>query len=167
MKKTRRVRLAPLLGLLMAACAHSSAFNAGERAERIQDYDRAVLEYSKAIQESPDDVQARHGLERARLRASERHRNEARRLEARGLYKEAIDAYALAMSLVPSASLAEEIGRAEARQRAGVQAASLDEVKDKAKERSLPGCSRTEGHRQEEGEGGPSSSSGPRRGRRA
>src|SRR6185295_18867731 len=36
-----------LLGL--AACATSAAFRAGERAERSEDYDRAVLQYSKAL----------------------------------------------------------------------------------------------------------------------
>ena len=38
-------RLLPLLLLpLLAGCATSSAFRAGEKAERLQDYDRAVLE---------------------------------------------------------------------------------------------------------------------------
>jgi general secretion pathway protein D len=134
-----RRRLAPLAGLLLAACATSSAFHAGERAERSQDYDRAVLEYSKALQLSPDDVQARRSLERAKLRAAEAHRNEGQRLEARGLYKEALEAFSLSMSLHPNAEVAEELGRLEARQRAGSQAASLDEVKEKARERSLPG----------------------------
>ena len=38
-------RLHVLLALGLAACATSSAFRNGERAEHRQDFDRAVLEY--------------------------------------------------------------------------------------------------------------------------
>ncbi len=50
---------------------------------------------------------------------------------------------------------------------AGCPARRPSHVPSACKERSLPGCSHTEGHRQEEGEGGPSSSSGPRRGEKS
>jgi outer membrane lipoprotein-sorting protein len=45
----RRLLLLPLLLLALAGCATSGAFRAGESAERLQDYDRAVLEYQKAV----------------------------------------------------------------------------------------------------------------------
>jgi len=35
-----------LIALVLTGCATSAAFRSGERAERRQDYDRAVLEYS-------------------------------------------------------------------------------------------------------------------------
>ncbi len=35
--------LLPLVLALAAGCATSAAFRAGEKAERVQDYDRAVL----------------------------------------------------------------------------------------------------------------------------
>jgi predicted TPR repeat methyltransferase len=44
---------------LAAGCATSGAFRAGETAERLQDYDRAVLEYQKALKDDPDNVQYR------------------------------------------------------------------------------------------------------------
>jgi general secretion pathway protein D len=133
-----RFVLALALGALVG-CATSSAFRAGEQAERRQDWDRAVLEYSRAAKKNPNDVQAQRGLSRARLRAADRHSNEGRRLAGRGLYKEALDALGLAMSLNPNASLAAEIADVEARQRAGVQASSLEQVKERARERALPG----------------------------
>jgi general secretion pathway protein D len=134
-----RVGLALSLSLALGGCATSAAFRAGEDAERRKDWDRAVLEYSRAQKTHPDDVQVQRGLARARLRAAEEHTYEGRRLLGRGLLKEALDAFQLAMSLSPNAALAKEIADTEARQRAGVVAASLEQLKDRAKERPLPG----------------------------
>jgi general secretion pathway protein D len=132
-------RLLLLLALLAAAgCATSGAFRAGENAERLQDYDRAVLEYQRALKASPDNVQYRRALERARLRASIDHTNMARRLAGRGLYSEALAEYRLGLEMNPNASdVAEEMRDLEARRRKG--AASLEEAKARARERALPG----------------------------
>ena len=130
--------LLPLLLLAAAGCATSGAFRAGESAERLQDYDRAVLEYQKAVQGAPDNVQYRRALERARLRASNDHTNMARRLSGRGLYNEALNEYRLALELNPDApGVAEEMRDLEARRDKG--AASLQEAKARARERALPG----------------------------
>ncbi len=126
--------------LLLAACASSNAFRAGERAERRQDWDRAILQYSKAVQLDPDNLHYRKSLERARLRASEDHTTSARRLAGRGLYKEALDEYRLALDLNPhSSTLPAELQDVEERQRAGLKRTSIDEIKDKAREHALPG----------------------------
>ena len=45
-----------VLCLVTAGCATSSAFHRGDDAERRQDYDLAVVEYSKALREHPDDA---------------------------------------------------------------------------------------------------------------
>ncbi len=132
-------------GLMVAAvalsgCATSSAFRAGEQAERHQDYDRAVLEYSKAVQQRPDNLTYRRQLERARLRASNDHTTAARRLAGRGLSKEALDEYRLALDLNPkSPVLASEMQDLEARRQAGLRAVSLDDMKERTRERALPG----------------------------
>jgi tetratricopeptide (TPR) repeat protein len=89
-----------VLGLL--GCATSAAFRAGENAERRQDYDRAVLEYSKALTQRPDDLNIRTSLERAKRRASLEHTMQGRRMLARGLYKEALDELKLALDLEPT-----------------------------------------------------------------
>jgi len=134
----RALALALLLPVL--ACATSSAFRAGEKAERLQDWDRAVLEYSRAVQKSPQNVDYKRALERARHRASAEHTNMARRLAGRGLYKEALDEYRLALDLNPNApGLLEEARELEARRQAGARAGSIQDAKARARERALAG----------------------------
>src|SRR4029450_10560402 len=59
--------------LLVGGCAASSAAQHGRDAERLQDYDLAVVEYTKALKLKPDDVNVRLALDRAKLRAAEEH----------------------------------------------------------------------------------------------
>ena len=59
--------------LLLGGCATASSMRSGQAAERFQDYDRAVVEYTKAVRAKPDDRAARLALDRARLRASQAH----------------------------------------------------------------------------------------------
>ncbi len=129
----------PLLFLLLATgCATSGAFRAGEKAERLQDYDRAVLEYQRAVKGSPDNVQYRRSLERARMRASTDHTNMGRRLAGRGLYNEALAEYQLALELNPNApGVTEEIRDLDVRRRQSTL--SLQEAKARSRERALPG----------------------------
>jgi general secretion pathway protein D len=130
--------LLPLVLALAAGCATSGAFRAGEKAERLQDYDRAVLEYQKAVKDSPDDVQYRRALQRARLRAANDHVNMARRLAGRGLYNEAMNEFQLALELDPDApGVAEGMREVEAERRRG--RVSLEEAKARAREKALPG----------------------------
>jgi general secretion pathway protein D len=130
--------LLPLVVALAAGCATSAAFRAGEKAERVQDYDRAVLEYQKALKDSPDNVEYRLALQRARLRAANDHVNMGRRLAGRGLYNEAMNEYRLAQELDPNApGVAEGMREVEAERRRG--RASLEEAKARAREKALPG----------------------------
>jgi general secretion pathway protein D len=136
------MRRALLVAALLPAlgCATSAAFRSGEKAERLQDYDRAVLEYSRAVRQHPDNVQYVRALGRARLRASTEHANMARRLAGRGLYKEALDEYRLALDLNPQAAhIQQEMEDLEARREAGRRAASIEDLKARARETSLPG----------------------------
>lgn len=133
----RRLWLPLALGLA-TACATSSAFRSGENAERLQDYDRAVLEYQRALQDAPDNVQYRRALERARLRASNDHTNRARRLAGRGSYDEALAEYRLALQLAPSApGVAEEMRDIEVMRERG--RTSFEELRERSRERALPG----------------------------
>ena len=66
-----------------AGCATSAALRRGRDAEHRQDYDLAVVEFTKALRLHPNDTEARLGLERAKLRASQDHftaRSPSRRL---------------------------------------------------------------------------------------
>jgi general secretion pathway protein D len=141
----QRSRLSPALAslaacLLLSACASSSAFREGERAERLQQYDHAVLEYSKAVKQAPGNVQYQRGLHRARLRASEEHANSARRLAARGQYKEALDEFRLALDLSPeSGTLAGEMRTTEEARLAGTAPPDIAKMKERAREKGLAG----------------------------
>ncbi|HEY7510578.1 MAG TPA: hypothetical protein VIG50_10005, partial [Vicinamibacteria bacterium] len=135
-----RPAVAALCLAALAGCATAGAFRAGEKAERARDWDRAVLEYSKALQRDPDNLGYQKALERARLRAAEAHAHGARTLAARGLYKEALDEFRLALDLAPgSESLAGEMRETEARRQAGQPVPSVAEIKSRARETSLPG----------------------------
>jgi general secretion pathway protein D len=70
-------------------------------AETNQNYDLAVVEYTKALRANPDNREARLGLERAKLRASQDHFTRARRLSATGKLEEALVEYQLAYELNP------------------------------------------------------------------
>ncbi|HXY42395.1 MAG TPA: secretin N-terminal domain-containing protein, partial [Vicinamibacteria bacterium] len=128
-----------LLAALGCATASSKAFRDGEKAERLQDYDRAVLEYQRALKQAPDNAGYRLALDRARLRASTEHTNTARRLAGRGLYREALDEYRIALELQPNApGLQQEVAEAQARASRGGET-SIQQARARARERSLPG----------------------------
>jgi general secretion pathway protein D len=105
-----------LAGVVACGCATGSAFRAGQEAERTQDYDRAVVEYTAAVRLKPDDRNARGALQRARLRASQEHFFAGRRLSASDRHEEALVEYQLASELNPSDPNAEAALR-ETRQR--------------------------------------------------
>ncbi len=108
MRRAERVRallaVVALAVLVGTACATNGTFRAGERAERAQDYDRAVVEYTKAVRARPDDQTARLALERARVRASQEHYFRGRRLHATERFEEALAEFQLAVELNPASA---------------------------------------------------------------
>ena len=120
-----RRRLTPLLALLLVSaltgCAARTAMHAGQAAERQEDYDRAVLEYRRVVQEHPDDLDARLALERASLRAAQAHFASGRRLDDRGYYPQALVEYQFAADLNPTSGvMAEALREVRLKVRAGV-----------------------------------------------
>jgi general secretion pathway protein D len=107
-----RRRLPWLLALtvLTAGCAASAALRHGRDAERLQDYDRAVVEYSKSVRLNPNDLDARLALDRAKLRASTEHFQRGRRLAALLKLDQALIEYETAAELNPTnADIDEEL----------------------------------------------------------
>jgi general secretion pathway protein D len=92
---------AVMVVFLISGCATSTVLREARQAENRQDYDRAVVEYTRALQQDPDDVNARSGLQRARLRSSQEHFTSARRLAALGRLDEAVAEYQLAAEMNP------------------------------------------------------------------
>ena len=97
----RRTAALLLVTLLLAGCATTASLRAGKNAELAQDYDRAVVEYTRALQQDPDSPSARQGLERSKLRAAQDHFTRARRHHASGRRDEALVELQLASELNP------------------------------------------------------------------
>lgn len=139
MRRSRWLGLSAIVSLSVG-CVTSTAFRAGEKAERLGDWDRATLEYSKALREKPESLDARLALQRAKRRSAETHITQGRRLAARGLYKDALEEYQLALDLDGSQpALIAEMDEVRKNRNAGLMPKSMAAVKLSARERSLPG----------------------------
>jgi len=97
-----------VLATLGWGCAAATAGRAGRDAEFRQDYDRAVVEYSKALRLNPNDAGARDGLQRAKTRAAEDHLQRARRLAGIGKLEEAVAEYGVAAELNPASTVIDQ-----------------------------------------------------------
>jgi general secretion pathway protein D len=74
---------------------------AGQQADMLKDYDRAVVEYTKALREHPDDRAAKQALDVAKIRAALDHYARARRYENSGRLDEALVELQVAYELNP------------------------------------------------------------------
>tara|TARA_B100001123_G_scaffold448272_1_gene608603 strand:+ start:8052 stop:9908 length:1857 start_codon:yes stop_codon:yes gene_type:complete len=100
-RKSRLICLVVLSTFLLSGCAVATAARNGQRAEQVRDYDRAVIEYTKALSDNPDNREARQALDRVKLRAAQEHYTRGRRLEAAGNLDEALVEFQLASELNP------------------------------------------------------------------
>jgi general secretion pathway protein D len=151
-ERARRLAASLSLAVLaLAGCATTSPFRAGERAEHAQDYDRAVVEYTKAARANPDNVTTRLALDRARLRASQEHYFRGRRLAADERPEEALLELQLASELNPAAAEIEAAVR-DARQKLRTKLAAsrdgrteLQALVERSRSLSPPGLDLPEG----------------------
>jgi general secretion pathway protein D len=104
MLERNRLIAAVTLAMALAGCATSGALGTARSAELQQDYDRAVVEYSRALKLDPGSVDARTGLQRATARAAEAHYARARQLAAAGKLADAVTEYQLAAQMNPAAT---------------------------------------------------------------
>ena len=109
---TGAVWLILLACLTLGGCAASGALQRGRNAERRQDFDSAVAEYTKAVRLKPNDAGARTSLERSKLRAADDHYQRGRRQSAVGKYEEALVEFQLAFEMNPASGVIEEELRA-------------------------------------------------------
>ena len=91
-----------LAALASGGCAVATANRHARAAEGLQDYDRAVVEYTKVVRLDPGNTNARLALERSKLRAAAEHFQRGRRLAATGKYDQALVEYELASELNPT-----------------------------------------------------------------
>ncbi|HNV03459.1 MAG TPA: type II and III secretion system protein [Vicinamibacterales bacterium] len=103
-----RQAAAAAAGLALASCATGGALQKGVQAERQQDWDRAVVEYTAAVRAHPADQDARLALERVKLRATRQHVTNGRRLASMGKVEEALVEYQIASQLSPASTEIED-----------------------------------------------------------
>lgn len=99
--RSSRIALVALVVGTLVSCATSGSIRVARNAEMNQNYDIAVAEYTKLLRENPNSREARTGLERAKLRASQDHFTKARRLMSTGKLEEALVEYQIAGELNP------------------------------------------------------------------
>jgi general secretion pathway protein D len=100
---THILRITALLTVvvLLAGCGASRSFGRGQNAARIGDWDSAVNEYRRAVQQDPDNAAYRVALTRAMLSASVAHLEQARRFEEAGQLEDALREYRRASEFDP------------------------------------------------------------------
>ena len=90
-----------LLGVGLTGCA-TGARERARSAEHAESFDEAIVEYTRALQDRPDDRQLRRDLERVTLRAALHHYSRGRRYAGLGSYSEALLEYQIAAQLNPA-----------------------------------------------------------------
>ena len=96
---------------LLTGCAAQKAFTRGEREMRREEYDQAVLAYSKAVALKPGKTRYAVALERAKLRASSIHFEKGQRYFNSGQLDLAIAEFQQTLLLSPSNQHAENEDR--------------------------------------------------------
>jgi type II secretory pathway component GspD/PulD (secretin) len=113
-----------LVALFASGCA-ASAYKKGYRAAENGNWDQAVDEYRRAVQEHPNRAEYKIALERAMLNASQQHTDAARLAEARGLLEEALREYRRASEFdPPNRQLAGKVNEMERQIRDQAEAAA-------------------------------------------
>ena len=102
----RRLTVVIVLALVVSGCAGARAFRKGQDATRAGNWDQAVAEYTKAVQENPNKAEYKITLERATQNAAREHITRAQELEKKDQLDAALLEYRRAMELDASNRLA-------------------------------------------------------------
>ena len=89
-----------LLAVWLAGCA-TGARERARSAEQAENFDLAVVEYTRALQARPGDRNLLRDLQRAELRAAQWHFTRGRRYVSLGSYDEALLEFQIAVELNP------------------------------------------------------------------
>ncbi|MEE8111372.1 MAG: secretin N-terminal domain-containing protein [Acidobacteriota bacterium] len=138
-RKIPALALVVLGAFLASGCAVQKAFRSAEKAARAHQWDRAVIEYSKAATLKPSNARYRLSLARAKLRAGQAHFEKGRKLLAAGQLELAIAELQQTVLLDPSNQYAaNELRRAlEQFEKRRASAGDLDSLKDKVRREGM------------------------------
>ncbi|MFQ5790641.1 MAG: hypothetical protein ACE5JI_09225, partial [Acidobacteriota bacterium] len=133
----------------LAACAARSAYKRGSREAQEGNWDAAVVHYTRAVREEPDNIEYRIALQRALIQAGAFHLKEAQKRLAAEDLEGALEELQLATQLDPSNRYAQEEldetrRKLQERKEAQRQAASFEERRARAitLRRTLPESAR-------------------------
>lgn len=102
------------LTIFLFSCTGYRAFKSGQDAEKVRDYDKAVAEYLSALAKDPENIKYKIYLERAKLRASQIHFENGKKLHQAKQYPGAILEYQIAVQLDPTNQFAaQELAKAQ------------------------------------------------------
>jgi len=130
--------LALLAALVLAACTSHQAYRKAETAEQRGDWDTAVLQYMKALDQEPGDITNRAALMRAKIKASQAHFEKGQEFEKAGVIERALVEYQQAVQLDATNQYAkarlEHVHQAYLAQRQGRDAGTIEQLKKKAQQ---------------------------------
>src|SRR3972149_11699733 len=90
------------LALGLSCSAAKSAYKNGQDEAKQGNWDAAVVHYTRAAREAPDNIESRMALERSLIEAAKFHVQEARKYLAAEDLEKAIEEFTLATQLDPS-----------------------------------------------------------------
>ncbi|MCZ6745773.1 MAG: hypothetical protein O7C74_00990, partial [Acidobacteria bacterium] len=127
-----------LLCLALAACSSGSPYKLARKYDAAGDYDRAILQYSKALNQEPENARYQMDLRRARFRASQLHFDKAKKYLQAGRLELAIQELQVAVMMDTGNDYALiELQKAQAalrdRREAEAQIDDLEELKRKSR----------------------------------
>jgi general secretion pathway protein D len=122
---------------VFAACAAGVSYRRGEQAAAAENWDQAVLAYSKALARSPGNTRYKVALARARLKASQSHFERGKKYLEAGQVEAAMAELQQTVFLDPSNQYAaNELAKAiqEYQHRRGEEVSDIERMKERARE---------------------------------
>jgi type II secretory pathway component GspD/PulD (secretin) len=119
------LKIAALLTVvvLVAGCGASRSYGRGQSAAKAGNWDVAVEQYQRALQEDPNDAEYGIALQRAMMSASQAHLDQAKMFEARGQMDDALREYRRASEYdPPNRQIAGKVSEIERRMRDALEA---------------------------------------------
>lgn len=101
------VLLLALLALAAAGCASYHSSRQAQIATETGDWDRAVIEYMKAVEQDPGNIEHRAALLRAKIAASQQHFEKGKKYQAAQVWDRALVELQQAVQLDPTNQYAE------------------------------------------------------------
>jgi general secretion pathway protein D len=138
-----RNSIVPAVGLLLAisllaGCTSHLAYRQAETAAARGDWDTAVLQYMKALDQDPSDISYRAALMRAKIKASQAHFEKGQEFEKAGVTERALVEYQQAAQLDPTNQYAkarlEHVRQDYLAKRQNRSAGTIDQLKKKAQQ---------------------------------